>query len=109
MPLAMRGDWRGMQKPAADAHEWRILGPEGLSWHCWDGEYVVYHPFSGMTHYLDAVAGEVFARLLERPATAGDLAIALAELACIDRDQAAAAVQQTLARLDLVGLAEAIL
>jgi PqqD family protein of HPr-rel-A system len=92
---------------ATDSRIWSILEPEGLVWRCWDGEYIVFHPFSGMTHYLDATAGAVLELLLDRPASVRDLAIELESVA--DTPATAmmrAALQQVLRRFDDVGLAE---
>jgi PqqD family protein of HPr-rel-A system len=91
------------------AGTWRLLKPEGVAWRCWDDEYIVFHPFSGMTHYLDATAGTVFERLLDRPATVRDLTDELARLADTPAtDILAAAVEHVLRRFDDVGLAEPI-
>jgi PqqD family protein of HPr-rel-A system len=84
-----------------------MLAPADLAWRCWDGEYIVFHPFSGMTHYLDATAGVVFELLLERPATVRDLTIELESLTEMPAsDVICAAVQQVLRRFEDVGLAE---
>jgi len=86
---------------------WRLLEPADLTWRCWDDEYVVFHPFSGMTHYLDATAGGVFEVLLTRPATVDDLTVALADLGQTPvTESLGVAVQQILRRFDEVGLAE---
>jgi PqqD family protein of HPr-rel-A system len=91
------------------SRKWRILGPDFLTWHCWDGEYVVYNGVSGMTHYLDPVAGVVFALGLEGPATADELVTRFAVALKADvTDDLRSAVGQTLARLDELGLAEAV-
>ena len=84
-----------------------MLEPADLAWRCWDGEYIVFHPFSGMTHYLDATAGAVFELLLERPATIRDLAIALDSTADSPAtDMICTALQHVLRRFDEIGLAE---
>jgi PqqD family protein of HPr-rel-A system len=96
-----------VSEPITDLRTWRLLQPAGLAWRCWDDEYIVFHPFSGMTHYLDATAGAVFELLLERPATAGDLTSELANLADMSAtDILGAAVHHVLRRFDDVGLAE---
>jgi PqqD family protein of HPr-rel-A system len=96
-----------MNEQAIDVRTWRLLQPAGLVWRCWDDEYIVFHPWSGMTHTLDATAGTVFELLLDRAATVRDLATALADLANTpDIDGLSAVVQQVLRRLDAVGLAE---
>ncbi|MDR3415951.1 MAG: HPr-rel-A system PqqD family peptide chaperone [Nevskia sp.] len=90
-----------------DFRSWRLLQPAGLVWRCWDDEYIVFHPWSGMTHYLDAIAGMVFELLLDRAATVHDLATALAALADAPAtDTLNSVVQQVLRRFDAIGLAE---
>jgi PqqD family protein of HPr-rel-A system len=84
-----------------------MLAPAELAWRCWDGEYIVFHAFSGMTHYLDAAAGAVFELLLERPATVRDLAIALDSTDDTPAtDTIRTALQHVLRRFDEIGLAE---
>ena len=96
-----------MDKQGIDSPTWRLLQPEGLAWRCWDDEYVVFHPWSGMTHYLDTTAGAVFEILLDHPATVRHLAAALAEQVDVHvTDSLGAVVQQVLRRFDEVGLAE---
>lgn len=86
---------------------WRLLEPAGLAWRCWDDEYIVFHPWSGKTHYLDVTAGAVFEMLLDHAATVRDLAATLADLADTPAaDGLSAVVQQVLRRFDEVGLAE---
>jgi PqqD family protein of HPr-rel-A system len=96
-------------EPAYEPRTWRLLEPADLAWRCWDGEYIVFHPFSGMTHYLDATAGAVLALLLEGPAAIPDLAAELAGMADTpDINILGNAVQQVLRRFDDIGLAEAV-
>jgi PqqD family protein of HPr-rel-A system len=98
-----------VSEPIDKFRAWRLLQPEGLAWRCWDDEYIVFHPYSGMTHYLDATAGAVFELLLERPASAGDLTTDLASLADMPAtDMLGAAVHHVLRRFDDVGLAEPV-
>lgn len=83
------------------------MEPVGLAWRCWDDEYIVFHPFSGMTHYLDATAGAVFELLLDQAATIRGLAAAVASLADMPATEGlSAVVRQVLHRFDEVGLAE---
>ena len=92
-----------------DFRTWRLLEPAGLAWRCWDDEYIVFHPWSGMTHYLDAIAGTVFELLLDHAATVHGLAAALANQADTPAtDSLNAVVQQVLRRFDEIGLAEPI-
>lgn len=96
-----------MGDASIDQRTWRLLQPAHLTWRCWDDEYVVFHPFSGMTHYLDAIAGAIFELLTDHAATAGDLTFSVAALAETPvSDSLAAVVRQVLRRFDEVGLAE---
>ena len=98
-----------MDDQGIDFRTWRLLEPEGLTWRCWDDDYVVFHPWSGMTHCLDATAGTVFEVLLDRPAALRDLAAALAAIAeTPDIDGLSAVVWHVLQRFEAVGLAEPV-
>ena len=46
---------------------WRTLGDEPLRFRSWDGDYVVYSPFSGQTHWLDITAGYLIELLIQGP------------------------------------------
>jgi PqqD family protein of HPr-rel-A system len=99
-----------MDEQTIDFRTWRLLEPVGLAWRCWDDEYIVFHSFSGMTHYLDTTAGTVFELLLDHAATVPGLATALASLAGTpETDSLSGVVQQVLRRFDEVGLAEPML
>jgi PqqD family protein of HPr-rel-A system len=88
---------------------WRLIEPAGLAWRCWDDEFAVFHSFSGMTHYLDATAGAVFQALLNGPATVGELAAMLADLAdLLPDDRAEAMARRVLHRFDDAGLTEPV-
>jgi len=52
---------------------WRICGGFVVRMHCWDGDYVVYNPFSGQTHRLDIVSGRLLQWLNTGPKTFGTL------------------------------------
>jgi PqqD family protein of HPr-rel-A system len=96
-----------MGEQAIDSRTWRLLEPAGLAWRCWDEDYIVFHSWSGMTHYLDATAGTVFEVLLDHAATVRGLATVLAGLADTPvTDSLGALMQQVLRRFDEVGLAE---
>ena len=46
---------------------WRTLGDETLRFRSWEGDYIVYSPFSGQTHRLDITAGHLIEFLIEGP------------------------------------------
>jgi PqqD family protein of HPr-rel-A system len=78
-----------------------------LPLHCWDGEYVVYNPLSGDTHFLDIVTGEILRAITAGPAAAVELRRFTAQfLEVPDDDRIAAHVSGTLAKLDDLGLIE---
>jgi PqqD family protein of HPr-rel-A system len=90
-----------------DTLHWRIIRPDALSWRCWDGDYVIFNALSGMTHTLDVTAGAVFELALRGPATADELRGRLAAFLGAGAPAAlGGAVEETLARLDALGLAE---
>jgi len=43
---------------------WRVVEGETLRWRCWGGDYVVFNPLSGQTHFLDIVTGRILTLLL---------------------------------------------
>jgi PqqD family protein of HPr-rel-A system len=49
--------------------EWRLKGQRELSFRVWEDGCVVFHIPTGDTHYLAALAGEVFLRLSNGPAS----------------------------------------
>ena len=46
---------------------WQTLGDEPLRLRSWDGEYIVYSPFSGQTHRLNTTAGYLIECLIGGP------------------------------------------
>ena len=54
----------GRQKEIA---AWRTLGDEPLRFRSWDGDYIVYSPFSGQTHRLNITAGYLIELLIDGP------------------------------------------
>ncbi len=48
---------------------WRAASRAPLSWRQWGDEAVVFHPDSGDTHLLDALAAEILRRLESAPAS----------------------------------------
>ena len=93
----------------SDARTWRIIHPEALSWRCWDGDYVIFNGQSGLTHALDVTAGAIFELALRGAATPAELQARLAAfLGPGAPPDLRGAVPSTLARLDQLGLAEAV-
>ena len=53
---------------------WCVPASAGLKWRHWDDGSLAYHIESGQTHYLNNFAVYVLQYLLERPATAPEIA-----------------------------------
>lgn len=49
---------------------WKTLGDEPLRFRSWDGDYIVYSPFSGQTQRLNITAGYLIELLIDGPRTA---------------------------------------
>ena len=73
----------------------------------WGGDYVVYSPLSGDTHFLDIATGEVLRSVIAAPQPLGALCARLgAFLELPDDERLAAHVAQILARLETLALVE---
>jgi PqqD family protein of HPr-rel-A system len=84
---------------------WRMI--EGLKWRCWEGDYVVFNPLSGHTHFLDIVAGQILTLLMAGSCTASVLHSSLSRfLEVPDDDKLAATADDILIRLEDAGLVE---
>ena len=77
---------------------WRSVPPDAISWHEWDGEFVVRNERSGSSHLLGPLAGRVLQVLLEAdtPLCVTDIAVKLGDefvgTDATDRDAAIDAV-----------------
>lgn len=86
---------------------WKISSDNGLSWRCWDGEYVVFNPASGNTHLLDIASGQVLMTLVAEPTETSRIQEQLAGFLEVDRDdRLVAAVSEILTRLEGLELIE---
>ena len=73
----------------------------------WEGEYIVFNPFSGKTHYLDTVASRVLMAVLQGPSSIEDVSRGVAGFLEVDDGrELRGLVAETLARLDELGLIE---
>ena len=51
-------------------NRWRVASQESLRLRCWDGDYVVYNPLSGQTHFLELLTGQILELVIsETPTT----------------------------------------
>lgn len=84
---------------------WRLAGREPLRWRCWAGDYVVFDPFSGQTHMLDIVTGQVLRLLESGPSDIDRIRSEISAFLEVDDDRRVAeAVSDILARLEEAGL-----
>jgi PqqD family protein of HPr-rel-A system len=84
------------QGPASASEWWNIDSATPLPLRHWDGEYVVFNPSSGHTHFLDFVAGSLLLFLSDQPRHEDELARLIAARLELPADEA---VQEPLRRL----------
>lgn len=95
----------GQSSQAAGAY--RPAGGATLDIRCFEGEFVVYNPLSGHTHYLDVVSGQVLRLVASGVSDAGAIGARIAAFLGVDADdRVAALVDQTLMKLEEVKLIE---
>jgi PqqD family protein of HPr-rel-A system len=86
---------------------WRTVRGDTLKWRCWAGDYVVFNPLSGHTHFLDIVTGQILTLLMAGSCTASAVRSSLSRfLEVPDDDKLAANVDDILMRLEDAGLVE---
>jgi PqqD family protein of HPr-rel-A system len=74
---------------------------------CFEGEFVVYSPLSGHTHYLDVVSGQVLSLVATGVSDPGAICSRIAAFLDVDTDdQVATLIGQTLEKLEEVKLIE---
>jgi PqqD family protein of HPr-rel-A system len=87
--------------------KWRVAGTESLKWRCWAGDYVVFSPLSGQTHFLDIFAGHILELIMAgTPSIAALRSEAARFLEVEPDDRLAHTVEELLHRLEEVGLIE---
>jgi PqqD family protein of HPr-rel-A system len=88
---------------------WRLCGDLPLCWRFWDDEFVVYHPASGNTHWLNVAAAEVLKLLESAPASTSQMVTQLTAAFEAPADQQLwDHVERLCAELDQLGLIEAV-
>ncbi len=86
---------------------WRTLGEEPLRFRSWNGDYIVYSPFSGQTHRLDITAGHLIELLIDAPTDTEKLYHELSQfLGDEDNDLFRSSIDVVLENLDELGLIE---
>lgn len=86
---------------------WRVVEGQTLRWRCWAGEYAVFNPLSGQTHFLDIVTGQVLRQLMAGSLKIDELCATTSEfLEVPNDDKIAAMVADILTRLEAATLVE---
>jgi PqqD family protein of HPr-rel-A system len=92
---------------AGRLQQWRVAGDKPLKWRCWAGDYVVFSPLSGQTHFLDIFAGHVLELIMAGTPSISELRSEAARFLEVEPDdRLAQAVEELLRRLEEVGLIE---
>ena len=90
--------------------KWRVAGNEPLKWRCWSGDYVVFSPLSGQTHFLDIFAGHVLKLIMAGTPNILELRSEAARFLEVEADgRLAQTVEELLRRLEEAGLDRASL
>ena len=98
---------RRVSSEATSNQLWGPIGGQPPHALCWEGEYIVFNPLSGKTHYLDTVAGRVLMAVLQGPSSIAEVNRGVAAFLEVDDGQELRALMgETLARLDELGLIE---
>lgn len=86
---------------------WRLASAEPLGLRCWDGDYVVFNPLSGQTHFLEILSGRILEQIMaDTPTTAELCALTSTYLELDDEELVADAIDNHLYLLERVGLIE---
>jgi PqqD family protein of HPr-rel-A system len=84
-----------------------VVAGQALRWRCWSGDYAVFNPLSGQTHFLDIVTGRILVLLMAGPHDIGQIRSRISQfLEVPDDDQLAATIGGILMRLENAGLVE---
>ena len=110
----MQQDQASTSGPANSHHDgagqlqtWRVAGNEPLKWRCWAGDYVVFSPLSGQTHFLDVFAGHILERIMAGAPNILELRSEAARFLEVEADgRLAQTVDELLRRLEEAGLIE---
>ena len=85
--------------------QFKICATEPLRWRYWSGDYIVYNPFSGQTHFLDIVTGRVLTMLASGSSSVAKIRTEVARFLEVDDDEKIAdATTELLDRLGNAGL-----
>jgi PqqD family protein of HPr-rel-A system len=97
----------GINAAAGRLQRWRVAANEPLKWRCWSGDYVVFNPLSGQTHFLEIFAGHVLKLIMSGTSSILELRSEAARFLEVESDdRLAQTVEELLRRLEEVGLIE---
>jgi PqqD family protein of HPr-rel-A system len=86
---------------------WRVAEGQALRWRCWSGNYAVFNPLSGQTHFLDIVSGKILSLLMAGAHDVDEIGSGVSEfLEVPNDDRLASTIAGILMRLEDVGLVE---
>ena len=88
---------------------WRAVPDVKLHWTQWGDEYVVYNTGSGDTHVLDPVSALLVQQITESSGSTAELCRRVAILLTLEATgEFQESLEQTLRRLDALGLIESV-
>ena len=88
---------------------WRVPQNAEFHWKRWEDSFALYHSGSGQTHVLDPLAALLIQLIGEGPRTTSELLQQMVAQLEVDASQEfQEELQQTLWRLDALGLIEAV-
>ncbi len=86
---------------------WRVVEGQTLKWRCWSGDYAVFNPLSGQTHFLDIVTGKIVVLLISGSHSIVEMRASISKFLDLPNDdKLAATIADILMRLEDVGLVE---
>lgn len=94
----------------ADAqYRWRVSSDEPLKIRYWDGDYVVYNPLSGKTHFLEIVSGRILELIIAESPPTDRIYTMIATFLDLDIERPVVeAVDNHITLLEQVGLVESV-
>lgn len=88
---------------------WQSVNSSSLQIEEWNGEFIVFQPDSGKTHFLNQMGIQIISRLDQSPASADEICKFLAEQFQLTSDQNfSRQIVKTLHRFDELGLIEKV-
>lgn len=92
---------------AGGRRKWRLRGHAPLRWRRWHGEFVLFDPFSGNTHRLDPLAGEIVLALEDGSKAFSEISAFAADYLQISENQElSTAIEEMMEALEDAGLVQ---